>query len=183
MGMNTQPFLIFALPRSMTAWTSCFLTVGDSFCMHEMPFNLDDIVQFMENSPFGFTGICDPGLLMRWDEVTKALPTAKLIYLRRPDYQCKRSLATAGGVDEKQLEMGFQMLSESADRFIQKCEPKVIDSAKLVTKDGLCELWEAVTGNMFVPPMLHVVKMLSLHVEQKPELIQAACRQKQQVQN
>jgi len=32
--LNQRQFLIFGMPRSMTAWLSCFLTCGPVFCHH-----------------------------------------------------------------------------------------------------------------------------------------------------
>jgi hypothetical protein len=170
----TQPFLIFALPRSMTAWTSCFLTIGNVYCQHEMPVETEQIVSFMQNSPFEFTGICDPGLLLRWRELTDALPNAKLIYIRRPSHQSLKSLAKAGAVDPKLMTPGFDRLNECASEFIQAREPLIIDWKKLQTPEGACELWQTVTGNNTAPAS-HVIKMLTLHIEQNPELIKQTC--------
>lgn len=174
--MTTQPFLIFALPRSLTAWTSCALTVGNCFCMHEMPFETKDVLQYFENSPFAFTGVADSSLLLRWKEITQGLPTARLIYVRRPNYQSQNALARVADIDPRVLEDRYQALSQAADQFIQHCEPRILDASKLATRNGLCELWEAATG--LAPesvPALHAAKMLSLHIEQKPEIIQQAC--------
>lgn len=170
-----KPFLIFALPRSMTAWSSCFLTIGDVYCHHETPMTVPEIVDFMLGSPFDHTGIADPGLLLRWRELTEAMPDARLIYLRRPNYQSQRALAETAGVDPATMEQGFQCLSKAADDFIQHCEPKVIDWKRLATSAGACELWEAATGRTDVPTA-HVMKMISLHIQQRPEFIQASVR-------
>lgn len=173
--MKTTPFLIFAMPRSMTAWSSCFLTLADVYCQHETPLAVPAIVDFMEQSPFAHTGIADPGMLLRWHELTEALPTARLVYLRRPNYQSQKALATVGKVNPKTMDAGFLRLSEAADAFIQHCEPTVIDWKRIATTEGACELWEAATGRTDVLAT-HVIKMLSLHIQQRPEIIQESIR-------
>lgn len=176
--MKTTPFLIFSMPRSMTAWCSCFLTFADIYCQHETPLPVKGIVDFMEGSPFAFTGIADPGMLLRWKEVTEALPTARLIYLRRPNYQSQKAFAKAAKIDPKGMDEGYLRLTEAADEFIKHCEPRVLDWKSLTTEQGAMALWEAATGRTDAPAT-HVIKMLSLHIEQRPELIQASVRSAQ----
>lgn len=170
----SKPFLIFALPRSMTAWCSCFLTVGDCYCLHETPMTTEQIVAFMRTSPFGFTGIAAPNLILNWRELTAALSDAKILYLRRPAHQSQKALAAAGGVTAESIEVGFQGLLAKVDDFIQHAEPQIIDWKELGTAEGMVKLWRAVTGGIQLPAT-HAHKMLSLHIQQKSELIQAAC--------
>lgn len=166
----SKPFLIFALPRSMTAWASCFLTIGDVYCEHELPLDVERIVSFIRNSPFTYTGIADPGMLLRWKEITDALPDASLIYLRRPSHQSQRSLARVAGCPVGQMDEGFKQLCAAARDFIQAKEPTIIEFSKLPTEDGACSLWKAATGDTQLPAT-HCQKMLRMHIQQHPDLI------------
>src|SRR5687767_13388120 len=90
-------FIILGMPRSMTAWLSCFLTCGPVFCQHELSGKLDsaqEIADSLRQQPFPFSGLADPGALMIWRELTELLPDAIFIYVRRNPSDSKRSLAT-----------------------------------------------------------------------------------------
>lgn len=166
----SKPFLIFALPRSMTAWASCFLTIGDIYCEHELPVDTDKLVEFVRNSPFAFTGIADPGLLLRWREVTEALPDATLIYIRRPSHQSQRALARVAGVPCQQMDEGYKELARCARNFLEGREPHIIEFSQLATEEGACRLWSLVTGGAQVPSC-HVLRMLKMHIQQHPQRI------------
>lgn len=172
----SKPFLIFGLPRSMTAWASCFLTIGDIYCEHELPLEVKDIVSFIRNSPFTHTGIADPGMLLRWKEITDALPDASLIYIRRPSHQAQRALARVAGTPVAQMDEGFRQLCAAARAFLEAKEPTIIEFSKLPTEEGACALWKAATDNAQLPAT-HCQKMLRMHIQQHPNLIIQAVTQ------
>lgn len=166
----SKPFLIFGLPRSMTAWASCFLTIGDIYCEHELPLRVEQLVSFIRNSPFTHTGIADPGMVLRWLEITDALPDASLIYIRRPAPQSQRALARIAGVPSAQMDEGYRRLTGAAREFLQAKEPTVIEFSKLATEEGACALWKAATGGAQLPAT-HCHKMLRMHIQQHPDFI------------
>lgn len=168
--MTTQPFLIFSMPRSMTAWASCFLTCGDTYCLHEQPMTPEQIAQFMEQSPFAYTGIANPNDMFRWREITDLLPNATLVYIRRRPEQAQRALARVAGVESRIMDKGFRALTDAAQEFIEACEPHIIEFSELQTAEGLVRLWQTVVPNLPLPAT-HAAKMFSLHIQQNPKLV------------
>ena len=54
----SEHFIILGLPRSMTAWVSCFLTCGDVFCQHELEGRMyfDEFTGSIREQPFPVSG-------------------------------------------------------------------------------------------------------------------------------
>lgn len=179
-GKAQKPFLIFGMPRSMTAWLSCFLTCGPVFCQHELSGKLDspeEIADSIRNQPFPFSGLADPGALMIWRELTELLPDATLIYIRREPRQSRDSLARVGEVDAEALLPRYSRLITEVRSFTQHAEPRVLEFHRLIERESLQLLWSWITN---VPlPESHLTKMMTLRVTQKDEIIQAAANQPQ----
>lgn len=176
-----QNFLIFGMPRSMTAWMSCFLTCGPVFCQHELSGKLDsakEIADNLKNQPFAFSGLADPGALMIWRELTELLPDATIVFVKRNSADSRRALANVGGVDESQLLERYDMLSKRASDLLYIAEPKVLEFHDLRQEHWLRKLWEWCAGDTPLPPN-HLRKMMTLRVTQKDEIIQAAANSPQ----
>lgn len=173
---EAKPFIIFGLPRSMTAWLSCFLTCGPCFCQHELSGKLDsakEIAHSVRNQPFPFSGIADPGALMIWRELTELLPDANLILIRRNPRESQSSLAKVGGVEPFLLSERYDTLSQWASDFTHHAKPKILAFDDLREEHWLRKLWEWCAGDSELPEP-HLRKMMTLHVTQKDEIIQAA---------
>ncbi len=171
-------FLIFGMPRSMTAWISCFLTCGKVFCQHEICGSHSDARGIAENirtRPFLISGMADPAALLLWRELTQELPDATLIYVRRSPLESQQSLATVAGVDPALLDGRYQTLVDAASEFCQQAEPHRLEFHDLAQEHWLRILWGWVAGDEPLPEE-HLRKMMSLHVRQRDELIQAAAR-------
>jgi hypothetical protein len=178
---QSKPFLIFGMPRSMTAWISCFLTCGKVFCQHELSGKLDspqEIADSIRQQPFPFSGLADPGALMIWRELTELLPDANLIFIRRDPRESKASLAKVGGVQPFLLDGRYDALCQRASDFIHYAEPAILDFETLSTEQGLLALWQLCVDDHQLPQS-HLTKMMTLCVTQKDEIIQAAANQPQ----
>jgi len=177
MGLG-RPFLIFGLPRSMTAWASCFLTCGEVFCQHEATGkypNAAAIARSILSQPFPVSGLADPGALLIWRELTEALPDANLIYIRRSPAESQHSLAAVCGCDPLLLSDRYTALRDAAASFCEHAEPHVLDFAALTDEHWLRILWSWVAGERPLPEQ-HLRKMMTLRVTQKDEIIQTAAR-------
>lgn len=178
-----KPFLIFGLPRSMTAWLSCFLTCGKVFCQHELTSKLasaTEVADSIRTQPFAYSGLADPGALMIWRELIELLPDATTIYIRREATQSMESLAkAAGGLDASLLLPRYSCLTQNAIAFCQYAEPKVLEFHDLAEPHWLRMLWSWCAGDTPLPES-HLRKMMSLRVTQKDEIIQQAARSPQQ---
>ncbi len=171
-----KPFLIFGMPRSMTAWLSCFLTCGPVFCQHELSGKLDSVQEIADSirqQPFLFSGLADPGALMIWRELTELLPDATLIYIRREPKQSRESLARVGGVGPELLLPRYSQLISASTAFCQSARPKILEFHDLLQEPYLRLLWGWCAGDSPIPQE-HLTKMMTLHVTQKDEIIQTA---------
>lgn len=177
-----KTFLIFGLPRSMTAWMSCFLTCGEVFCQHELSGKLDsarDMADSIRKQPFRFSGLADPGALMIWRELTELLPDARLIFIRRDPRESKASLARVGQVESFLLDERYDVLSQRASDFCHYAEPQIFEFEDLAKEYWLSTLWHEIAGASTELPESHLTKMMTLRVTQKDEIIQAAANQPQ----
>ena len=172
----SKPFIILGMPRSMTAWLSCFLTCGPVFCQHELSGKLDsakEIADSIRQQPFPFSGLADPGALMIWRELTEILPDATLIYVRRNTRDSQDSLARVGRVQSVLLSGRYDHLNVSASDFLYRAEPKIIEFHDLQHEHWLRKLWEWCAGDTPLPES-HLRKMMTIRATQKDEIIQAA---------
>lgn len=159
----------------MTGWISCFLTVGNVFCQHEVysPTRpVEDIVDSIRRQPAQFSGIACPGSLVIWRSLQLLMPEANFIYIRRPSESSKAALAKVSGVDASRMDSGYEMLTSRATDYLQLAEPRVMDREELTTLKGMRKLWDwACPGERLCPE--HLTKMHSLHIEQRKELFHA----------
>lgn len=180
-ALETKPFLIFGLPRSMTAWCSTFLTCGPVFCQHELSGKLDspqEIADSIRQQPFPFSGLADPGALMIWRELIQLLPDANTIFIRRSSQYSQLALAAAGKVEPFLLSQRYDQLNLAASDFLHYCEPKIIEFDDLQQEHWLRILWGWCAGDTELPEA-HLRKMMTLRVTQKDEIIQAAANTQQ----
>jgi hypothetical protein len=110
----TTPFVIFALPRSRTAWLSRFLTYGPWHCGHEELRHcrsLDDV-----NSWFAqpFIGSVETAGAFFWRLLP---PNARVVTIRRPVHEVIPSLAKAGlAFDEPVMRRQIEHLDRKLDQ-------------------------------------------------------------------
>lgn len=174
--MNATPFLVFGLPRSMTAWTSCFLTCGEVFCQHELfgpKVTAREVAARLLGFPCRFSGIADPGALLHWRELCHELPTAPVVFVYRPLRASQEAFARAAGVPVERMATGYSVLNRMMRDLMQERAVRVMQMAELATEQGARDLWQFVAPGADLPEM-HLRKMIALHVEQRPELIRAA---------
>lgn len=172
----SKHFLIFGLPRSMTAWLSCFLTCGPVFCQHELSGKLDsaqEIADSIKQQPFPFSGLADPGALMIWRELTEILPDATLVFIRRNCKGSRDALARVANIEPSLLDIRYDQLNQRASDFLYRAEPKILEFHDLQHEQWLRILWGWVAGDSLLSEA-HLRKMMTLHATQKDEIIQAA---------
>lgn len=110
---GNSPFMIMALPRSRTAWTSHFLTYGEARCGHDVGVECGSIGEFLGNFQSGFlSGSCETGAMIAWKIIKKEIPSMKFVVVRRPTHEVWSSLTRWGiAGDERQLVEKAGMLS------------------------------------------------------------------------
>lgn len=166
----SEHFIILGLPRSMTAWVSCFLTCGDVFCQHElaehepMELALEKIPQ-----PFAISGVCDSGLLFYHEWVREKYPNAKYLWIERPQEDAEDSFMAATGTSRAQLGMTFQGWRIEKELFLEFTKPEVFTFDELQTEEGAKRLWDYVAPSVPLPPA-HLAKMMTLKVVVHPKV-------------
>lgn len=93
-----RPFVIFALPRSRTAWLSKFLSYGDYICGHEELRHcrtIDDIRAWFTQPCIGSA---ETAAAPFWRTLEKVAPDAKILVVRRPIDDVMRSLNKLRGI-------------------------------------------------------------------------------------
>ena len=90
-------FLIFALPRSRTAWTANLLTTGPIFCHHDgvrLSHDPPDLSSVMQAPGEGIThvGNCDNGMAVWAEDVLDQFPNARVAVIQREPRDALASL-------------------------------------------------------------------------------------------
>ncbi len=89
-------FVVFALPRSRTAWLSQFLSYGDWTCGHDQlryMRSLDDVKAWLSLEK---TGTCETGASPFWRLIHKYRSDLQIVTIRRPVEEVVESLVKAG---------------------------------------------------------------------------------------
>jgi hypothetical protein len=112
-----KPFVIFALPRSRTAWLSRFLTYGDFFCGHEELRHcrsLDDVKTWFDQPCIG---TAETAAAPFWRLLGK-IADAKILVVRRPVDEVVESLLAVPGLtfDRDVLRRSMEALDRKLDQ-------------------------------------------------------------------
>lgn len=92
-----RPFVVFALPRSRTAWLSRFLGYSPRRCGHDISIECRSINDFIGALESGeLDGTVESGAILGWRVIRSRLPRAKLVTVRRPLGEVYASLAKFG---------------------------------------------------------------------------------------
>jgi len=92
-----SPFIIFALPRSRTAWLSRFLSYSTRRCGHDISIECQSMSDFL--GAFGSGGIdgtVESGAVLGWRVIKQFLPRVRFVTVRRPIGEVYESLAKFG---------------------------------------------------------------------------------------
>lgn len=120
----TEPFIVYSLPRSRTAWLADFLTYRDWKCHHEIAIKLrepSDIAGVFRER----IGAVETGVAQGWRLIDHYVPGIKTVVIRRPIEDVVKSLLAVDlrGVavyDEaklrKVMEYGDRMLDQIAGK-------------------------------------------------------------------
>jgi hypothetical protein len=111
---QTAPFIILSLPRSRSAWLAAFLSYPPKQCGHDIASESRSVPDFL-NRLARFDGTCETGAVVGWQLIHWYIPQARIIVVKRPVEEIKRSLAQFGIVPvEGELEARGAMLDACA---------------------------------------------------------------------
>jgi len=144
--MNPSPsFIIFALPRSRTAWLSNFLSYGDWHCGHDEVRHMrsmDDVRAWLSQPN---TGTIETSVAPWWRLLAKLSPDAKVVLIRRPVEDVVGSLLSIPGCQFDRGHMLAEM--QHADRKLDQIAARwpgatSIDYADLAREEVCAALFE-----------------------------------------
>jgi hypothetical protein len=141
------PFIIYALPRSRTAWISAFLTYGEWTCHHDQAIyvrSMDDVRRFFATPNIGTV---ETGVMQGWWLIHHYVPGIRAVVIRRPVEDAIESMLAVdvAGV-AKFDEQGVRRIMTYGDRMLDRIGkmPGVLQLGfdDLATEDGCCRLFE-----------------------------------------
>jgi hypothetical protein len=113
-----QPFVVFSLPRSRSAWLSRFLTYGEWMCGHEElrhMRSLDDVQAWFSQPNIG---TAETAGAPWWRLLERFAPNARVLVVRRPRNEVAESLINIPGTqfDRTALDSILLKLDRSLDQ-------------------------------------------------------------------
>ncbi len=91
-----EPFIVFALPRSRTAWLAQFLAGNGWQCTHDLVIECDTLAQLQHRLAQPMSGTVETGAMLGWRLLRTWFPRAKFAVVRRPVQEVLASLARVG---------------------------------------------------------------------------------------
>ncbi len=91
-----RPFVVFALPRSRTAWLAKYLSYGGERVGHDMAVRSASIDDFFRNFDEGVIGSVETGAMAGWRLLRERYPAAPIAVVRRPIEDVRLSLSQFG---------------------------------------------------------------------------------------
>ncbi len=140
-------FIVYALPRSRTAWMSKFLSYGGWGCWHEQAIFMRRIEDFQTLLSWPRIGTVETALAPGWRLLHHYHPEINCVVVKRPIEEVVQSMMATDlkGVATyerhsltKILEYGDRML----DDVIKNLPCLTLDFADLATQDGCAALFE-----------------------------------------
>jgi hypothetical protein len=130
------PFVVYALPRSRTAWLARFLSYGGWTCHHEVAIQMRSIGDVVELFRQPRTGTAETGITPGWRLLHHLVPGIRAVVIRRPvDDVVEAMLAVdIGGVgqyDRALLRRNMEYMNRCLERIAVESDALVVDYADL----------------------------------------------------
>lgn len=127
-----RPFIVYALPRSRTAWLARFLTYGDWVCGHDELRHcrtLDDVKSWLAQPS---TGTVETTAAPFWRLVQRLAPDIRTIVIRRPVGEVVESLLRAGAAHDRD---SVTRAMAALDRKLEQIERRVSGTLSVSYED------------------------------------------------
>jgi hypothetical protein len=113
------PFVVYALPRSKTAWLAALLTYGDWTCHHQTAIRMRSISDVTEFFAQPNVGTAETGAVLGWRILQHHVPHLRRVVVRRP---IESSIASMLRVDLR----GVAVYDETMMRRVMQREVKAL---------------------------------------------------------
>jgi hypothetical protein len=142
------PFVVFALPRSRTAWLARALSVGPWMCGHEQLRHcrsLDDVSAWLGQP---YAGTVETVGAPYWRLLAQMAPAARVVVLRRPVPEVVASLMKFGLFDEPALTVAMTRMDAKLRQIAARWPGALsVSFADLDDEASVSRLVEHCTGN------------------------------------
>lgn len=99
------PFIILGLPRSRTAWLAKWLSLNNRAIGHDLAIEANSCQGFLD-ALWPLTGTAETAAMLAHSQLRRAMPTCKIVTIRRPIAQVEASLSNLGvGETRAELEL------------------------------------------------------------------------------
>lgn len=181
-----RPFVIFAMPRSRSAWLARFLTYGDWHCGHDELRHcrsFDDVSSWLA---LPCTGTIETGAASFWRLLPRYCPEARVLTLRRPVPEVVASLRRGGLPFEDEVMIPLMRRHERKLDQIEQRMPNVmsVEFSELADEQKCAAVfehclpyrhdhawWQAVAG---VNIQISLMQMARYFIAHKPQLTKLA---------
>jgi hypothetical protein len=159
-------FVIFALPRSRTAWLSTFLTHKGWTCHHDLVAKCADMMEIETALRMPRVGLADTGAAHGWRVIRAAFPAAQFITVRRHLDNVKESLA-GQGIDPSWADL--HRLNHKLDEIEAQAGTIRLEYGNLSREDAMRTLVER-TGQEFDRERWLMMRSLNIQIDMPQRL-------------
>ena len=171
--MTSKPFIVFALPRSRTAWLSHYLGAGGQYQVgHDIGIDCNRPEDFLTAYQAGMVGTVETGAVIAWRLIREAMPNIKMICIRRPIGEVQASLARFGITADDEL-MERNAILDSLERV-----PGIdtVDFNSLRSWQCCKWLFEHCHGVSWSPDWYNACAQVNIQIDMGKRLIELATR-------
>jgi hypothetical protein len=138
-----KQFIILCLPRSRSAWLAQFLSYGLFSCGHDLAAYCDSVQDWLGRFSV-LTGVVETGAVVGWRVLRHALPSAKVVVVRRPLREVYASFVRLGVTNVDQEELFRRAIA--LDTVASLPDVKVWEYVELEDEERCAQLFEHTLG-------------------------------------
>lgn len=170
-----SPFIIYGLPRSRTAWLSHWLSGAGYPVGHDLAIFADTTQDFLDSIWHTRAGTCETAAVKAHELIRIAMPSAKVLTIRRPVEDVISSLAKFGlvGLDEE-LALRDRLLNGAELIGAQRVEYETLSDVNVCA-----QLWETLIGTQFDFLWWQRCSQTNIQVKMDERIAQLVARQPQ----
>jgi hypothetical protein len=140
-------FVVYALPRSRTAWLSKFLTYGGWSCWHEQAIHMRTLNDIRTVISWPQTGVVETAMAQGWRIIHHYHPTLNAVVIRRPLEDVVKSMLAIdlkgyAHYDEPRLRKVMAYGNRMLDEIAAQPGTLVLDFDQLATREGCKAVFE-----------------------------------------
>lgn len=143
----TVPFIVYALPRSRTAWLARLLSYGDWRCHHETAITMRNVADIEALFSRPNTGAAETAAAPAWQIIRHHVPNIRTVVVRRPVEDviaATLAISLKGGFvyDEAKLRVNMNRVARALDKAAAEPGALVVDYASLNEQDTCAAIFE-----------------------------------------